>query len=200
MKYVKKLVQLFGVFFLIGIQTFGGGLAMLPILESELVTKRHWTTQEKLLDYFAIGQATPGIIAVNVSTFLGYSQAGILGGIMGTLGIVAPSIVIIEIIALFFKNFGENVYIQKALIGINVAVGALLLKVFITFLQKSVLKKDKKGNLSWKTVFFSLILVFWGFTGVTFFRVNTAWVMLSGIGAGLLLHFVTIHEKIKLIK
>lgn len=197
MNYFKKLIRVFGVFFFIGIQTFGGGLAMLPILESELVDKRAWTTQNKLLDYFAIGQSTPGIIAVNVSTFLGYSQAGFLGGIMGTLGIVAPSILIIEIIAVFFKNFGDNFYIQKALLGINVTVAALLLKVFVTFLQKSVFKKEKNKHISIRYVIFGVLLVVWGFAGGTILNVGTPWVMLSGIIAGLLLHFITAHTTIK---
>ena len=98
----KTLVELFFVFFKIGAVTFGGGLAMLPIIEKELVIKRNWVTKDTLLDYFAIGQATPGIIAVNVATFLGYSRAGILGAIVATLGVVTPSIIIISIIAKFF--------------------------------------------------------------------------------------------------
>jgi len=200
MKYIKKLVQLFGVFFFIGIQTFGGGMAMLPILESELVDKRSWTTQEQLLDYFAIGQSTPGIIAVNVSTFLGYNQAGILGGIIGTLGIVSPSIIIIEVIAKFFKTFGDSVYIQNAFIGINVAVSALLLKIFITFLKRTLFNKNNKnhaGKFSVRYIIFTLVLVLWGFVGVTILNINTALVILSGIVAGFVLHIVTLLKAIK---
>ncbi|OJF76149.1 MAG: hypothetical protein BKP49_08345 [Treponema sp. CETP13] len=197
MNYFKKLLRIFGVFFFIGIQTFGGGLAMLPILESELVEKRKWTTQDKLLDYFSIGQATPGIIAVNVSTFLGFNQAGIVGGIIGTLGIITPSIIIITFIAVFFKNFGDNVYIQKALIGINVAVAALLVKVFITFLKKSVLRKNKMGRRSVFYIILGVCLVFWGFIGVVILHVNTALVMLSGIIAGLIIHCVTICKNVR---
>ena len=100
----KTLVELFFVFFKIGAVTFGGGLAMLPIIEKELVIKRNWVTKDTLLDYFAIGQATPGIIAVNVATFLGYSRAGILGAIIATLGVVTPSIIIISIIAKFLSG------------------------------------------------------------------------------------------------
>jgi len=197
MDYLKKLLRVFGVFFVIGLQTFGGGLAMLPILESELVEKRKWTTQAKLLDYFSIGQATPGIIAVNVSTFLGYSQAGVLGGFIGTLGVITPSIIIITIIAEFFKNFGDNAYIQKALIGINVAVAALLVKVFITFLQKSVLAKDATGNRSVLYIIAGSCLVILGFLGVTVLHVNTSWILFSGIVAGLLIHSIAICKNLK---
>lgn len=197
MDYVKKLIYVFGVFFIIGIQTFGGGLAMLPILENELVTKRGWTTKDTLLDYYAIGQATPGIIAVNVSTFLGYSQAGLLGGIMGTLGVITPSIIIIESIALLFENFGSNVYVSKALIGINVAVAALLIKVFVGFFKTAVLKKNTKGNVSKSYVFLGLILVVWGFGGLTFLGINSAFIMLSGIIAGVLIHFVSKRRVLK---
>lgn len=170
---------------------------MLPILESELVEKRKWTTQNKLLDYFSIGQATPGIIAVNVSTFLGYSQAGIIGGVIGTLGIITPSIIIITVIAVFFKNFGDNVYIQKALIGINVAVAALLVKVFILFFKKSVLQKNETGKRSLFYIIFGVFLVIWGFVGVAVLHVNTALVMLSGIIAGIMIHCMTICKNFK---
>ena len=97
------LLDLFLTFAKIGAFTFGGGLAMLPIIEKELVIKRGWVTKDKLLDYFAIGQATPGIIAVNVATFLGYSRGGVLGSLVATLGVVTPSIIIISIISSIFS-------------------------------------------------------------------------------------------------
>ena len=90
---MQILWTLYRAFFMIGALTFGGGYAMLPMLEREIVAKHKWATQEEILDYFAIGQCTPGIIAVNTATFVGYKQKGIIGGIVATLGVVSPSIV-----------------------------------------------------------------------------------------------------------
>ena len=91
---VKNLCSLFLVFVKIGLFTIGGGLAMMPMIQKELIDKLHWMTEEELLDYYAIGQSTPGIVAVNVATFIGYKQCGVLGGVFATLGIIFPSIVI----------------------------------------------------------------------------------------------------------
>lgn len=169
----KTLVELFFVFFKIGAVTFGGGLAMLPIIEKELVIKRKWVTKDTLLDYFAIGQATPGIIAVNVATFLGYSRAGILGAIIATLGVVTPSIIIISIIAKFLSGFSENVTVKKALAGINVVVAALLTKVLWGFRKKIF------------SSILAFILFLLAFLGVAFFNVNTILVVVASIFIGL---------------
>lgn len=169
----KTLVELFFVFFKIGAVTFGGGLAMLPIIEKELVIKRNWVTKDTLLDYFAIGQATPGIIAVNVATFLGYSRAGILGAIIATLGVVTPSIIIISIIAKFLSGFSENVTVKKALAGINVVVAALLTKVLWGFRKKIF------------SSILAFILFLLAFLGVAFFNVNTILVVVASIFIGL---------------
>ena len=102
---MKEYFDLFLTFAKIGGFTFGGGYAMLPIMQKELVEKKDWTTNEELLNYYAVGQCTPGIIAVNVSTFVGYQKKGILGSIFSTLGVVTPSIIIIILIASFLQNF-----------------------------------------------------------------------------------------------
>ena len=169
----KTLVELFFVFFKIGAVTFGGGLAMLPIIEKELVIKRNWVTKDTLLDYFAIGQATPGIIAVNVATFLGYSRAGILGAIIATLGVVTPSIIIISIIAKFLSGFSENVTVKKALAGINVVVAALLTKVLWGFRKKIF------------SSILAFILFLLAFLGIAFFNVNTILVVVASVFIGL---------------
>lgn len=169
----KTLVELFFVFFKIGAVTFGGGLAMLPIIEKELVIKRNWVTKDTLLDYFAIGQATPGIIAVNVATFLGYSRAGILGAIIATLGVVTPSIIIISIIAKFLSGFSENITVKKALAGINVVVAALLTKVLWGFRKKIF------------SSILAFILFLLAFLGIAFFNVNTILIVVASIFIGL---------------
>ena len=132
-------LDLFFTFARIGVCTFGGGYAMLPILQREIVKKRHWATDEELTDYFAIGQCTPGIIAVNTATFIGHKYKGIAGGILATLGVVFPSLIIITIIAAFLQNFASYPVVAHALAGINAAVVALI-AVSVFKLGKSTLK------------------------------------------------------------
>ena len=123
--------------------TFGGGAAMLPLLQRELVEKRQWVTEEELMDYYAISQCTPGIIAINVSVFIGYKRRGVPGAVASALGMVSPCIIIISIIAAFLSNFQDNVYVQHALAGISVCVAALILDAVISMWKKGV--KDKVG-------------------------------------------------------
>lgn len=175
---IKNLWELFCVFFKIGAVTFGGGLAMLPIIEKELVVKRDWISKEKLLDYFAIGQVTPGIIAVNVATFLGYSRAGIFGACFATLGVVTPSIIIISIIAKFLAGFSDIVYVKKALAGINVVVSALLVKVLWGF-RKNIFKS-----------FLSIVMFVFAFVGITFLDINTVIVVIFSILCGVGYFFI----------
>ena len=124
---MKVLIDLFVTFAKMGAVTFGGGYAMLPILQKTVVEDKKWATDEELLDYYAIGQCTPGIIAVNTATFIGYKTKGIIGGIVATLGLIFPSIVIIAIIAAFLKNFASLAVVQHAFSGIRVCVGVLVL-------------------------------------------------------------------------
>ena len=131
-----NLLNLFLIFAKIGVTTFGGGYAMLPVLQREIVEKRGWATDEELMDYFAIGQCTPGIIAVNTATFIGQKQSGIAGGIMATLGVVSPSILIITLIALFLNNFADIEWIRHAFSGIRVCVCLLILNAVIKLGKK----------------------------------------------------------------
>jgi chromate transporter len=135
---LKELWELFAIFFKMGSFTFGGGYAMLPIIQEEIVNKRNWATDEEILDYYAIGQSTPGIIAVNTATFIGYNQKGIIGGIVATLGIVSPSIILITIIATFFTNFQDYVLVQHAFGGIRVVVAALIFSTVLKMYKDSV--------------------------------------------------------------
>ncbi len=137
MSYLKELLKLFTAFFRIGAFTFGGGYAMLPMLEKEVVEKYKWATMEELMDYFAIGQCTPGVIAVNTATFVGYKNKGILGGIVATLGVITPSLIIISVIASILTAIYDNPIVQHAFSGIGVAVCAILIQ--------AVLKLGKAG-------------------------------------------------------
>lgn len=136
---VKKLLQLFLTFAKIGGITFGGGLTMLPLLTKEIVEKRKWATEEQLLDYYAVGQCTPGIIAVNTATFIGYYQAGVLGGIFATVGMVTPSIIIIVTVAAVLQQFMDYQIVASALMGIRAVVCALLAHTVITLGRKSLI-------------------------------------------------------------
>lgn len=123
---MKELWTIFGSFFLIGGMTFGGGYAMLPMLTREIVEKHGWATEEELLDYFAIGQCTPGVIAVNTATFVGYRRKGVLGSLFATLGVICPSVLIILAIAILLSNFMDIEWIGHAFSGIRIAVCALI--------------------------------------------------------------------------
>ena len=135
---MKTLLQLFVIFARIGGFTFGGGYAMLPMLQKELVDNKGWTTNEELIDYYAVGQCTPGIIAVNVATFVGYKTKGILGGIFATLGMITPSIIIVGIIAAFISGFQDYEVVQWAFSGIRAAVVALVLSSMWKIAKKSI--------------------------------------------------------------
>ncbi len=172
---LKILWHLFSLMFKVGLFTFGGGIAMLPILEVELVEKRKWTTSEELLDWFAIGQSTPGIIAVNVATFTGYKKVGIIGSCISTFGMVLPSLIIIAVIALFINNFSDIPLVQSALRGINVSVAAILTHAVYKFSKKSV-----KNFLGIILLVFSFVLIF-------VFNVGTVWVIFGSMLLGIIL-------------
>ena len=135
---MKTLFQLFIIFARIGGFTFGGGYAMIPMLQKELVDNKGWTTYEELIDYYAIGQCTPGIIAVNVATFVGYKTKGILGGIVATLGMITPSLIIVGIIAAFLHGFQDYEVVQWAFSGIRAAVVALIISAIWKIAKKSL--------------------------------------------------------------
>ena len=174
---LRQFVELYLAFLKIGAFTFGGGLAMMPIMQRELIEKRGWITDEELIDYFAIGQSTPGIIAVNVSTFVGYKRLGWFGGIIGTLGVVTPSLVIITILAGAISSVDKYPLAQKALRGINVAVAALLTSVIVKFSKKTI-------KSVWNAVFMLLAFVL-----IYFFKVQSVWIIIASLVVGCLLTF-----------
>lgn len=137
----KLLGQMFLTFAKVGVMTFGGGMAMLPILQREVVEDKGWATDEELVDYFAIGQCTPGIIAVNTATFIGQKQAGIIGGIVATLGIVFPSLIIITALAGVINSFSHLAWVQHAFAGIRVCVCVLIFNAVVKLWKKSVVDK-----------------------------------------------------------
>ena len=172
---IKEYLKLYLAFVKIGAFTFGGGLAMMPIMQRELIEKRGWVTEEELIDYFAIGQSTPGIIAVNVATFVGYKRLGWFGGIIGTLGVVTPSWVIIMLLAGAISSVDKYPLAQKALKGINVAVAALLTSVIVKFSKKTI-------KSVWNAFFMLLAFVL-----IYFFKVQSVWIIIAALVTGSLL-------------
>lgn len=164
-------IELFLTFAKVGVCTFGGGYAMLPILQREVVEHKGWATDQELTDYFAIGQCTPGIIAVNVATFIGYKYKRVLGGICATLGVVFPSTVIISLLAALLTTFTQYPVVTHALAGVNACVVALI--------ASSVLKLGKAAVVDWVTaVIFLAVLAAAAVFGVS--------PVLLILGAGLL--------------
>ncbi len=170
---MNVLWDLYRSFFTIGALTFGGGYAMLPMLEREIVNKHQWATQEEILNYLAIGQCTPGIIAVNTATFVGYKQKGVPGGIIATLGVVSPSVVIITVIALVLRQFMDIAWVQHAFAGIRVAVCALI--------TASVIKLVKGGVKQW----WQIALAVAAFLVVAFLKLSPVWVVAACIALSL---------------
>lgn len=178
MSKIKLLLDIYWSFFKIGGLTFGGGLTMLPMLEHELVNNRQWITEEELLDCYAIGQCTPGIIAVNTATFVGYKKAGIAGGIAGTLGMVTPSMLIITLIASFLKVFMDNVYFKHAMMGVRGVVCALLMNTVINLGKKSL-----KNLAAWMIAVAILLLAF-------FTKLPTIILVLLASAAGIIIDLI----------
>lgn len=138
---MSVLWDMFFTFAKVGVMTFGGGYAMLPILQREVVENKKWATEEELMDYFAIGQCTPGVIAVNTATFIGQKKKGILGGIVTTLGVVFPSLVIISLLAGVIEAFSHITWVQNAFGGIRVCVCVLIVNAVVKLLKKAIIDK-----------------------------------------------------------
>ena len=136
-----NLLELFITFAKVGVMTFGGGYAMIPILERELIDKRSWATNEELMDYYAVGQCTPGVIAVNTATFIGNKLAGPVGGIIATLGVIFPSVVIITVIAGILTNFAHIPAVKSAFAGIRVCVCVLIFNSVVKLFKSAVIDK-----------------------------------------------------------
>jgi len=175
---IKSLLELYSTFFFVGLTTFGGGLAMLPIVEHEVCDKKKWVTEDELMDYYAIAQSTPGIIAVNVATFCGKKIAGTMGAILATIGVVTPSIIIITAIAKFIDIINQINWVRKALMGINVAVAANLTYTAYNFTKRSV--KNVGGAILYLLAF---VLIF-------FFKVRSVWIVLSAMSIGIVYYWI----------
>jgi chromate transporter len=170
---MKQLFEIFFVFAKMGCVTFGGGYVLLPIIERELIQKRGWTSTEEVLQYYTIAQITPGIIAVNVSTFIGYKRARLAGGIAATLGFTLPPVTMIVLVSLLLNNFASLEIVQHCFNGIKLAAGALILDT-VWKLVKNLVKKER--TLLKNTV--SLIIFIISFLMSVFFNTNPVIIVL----------------------
>ncbi|MFN2340587.1 MAG: chromate transporter [Halanaerobium sp.] len=174
---MKKLLKIFLIFFKIGSFTFGGGYAMLPIIKRELVDNLGWIKEKDIYDYYAIGQSTPGIIAVNTATMTGYSLRGVKGALAATSGFVMPSLIIITLIASFFKRFQQIILFQHAFAAIQIAVVALIIDIVIKMWQKS----DKTK--------ISLLIFLLAFLLLVVFDLSPVFVILGSAITGILIQY-----------
>lgn len=172
---MKEYWELFCTFFRMGAFTFGGGYAMLPMIEKEVVEKKGWATSQEVMDYFAMGQCTPGVIAVNTSTFIGYKRKGAKGGVVATAGFIMPSLIIIMIIAACLGNFSHLKVVQSAFWGIRACVCVLMIN--------SIQKMIKGGVVD---VLTGIIFV-GSFLGMVFVINNPVIYVIIGAVLGLLL-------------
>ena len=172
---MKLLWELFWTFAKMGAITFGGGMAMLPILQREVVENKGWATEEELTDYYAIGQCTPGIIAVNTATFIGQKCGGVAGGILATLGLVFPSLFIISVLAGLITNFAHLGWVKNAFAGIQVCVCVLIFNAVVKLLKKSVVDK--------RTAAIFLVVL----AGGVFLNLSPVWFVAAAALAGILL-------------
>lgn len=166
-------LQLFISFCKVGVLMFGGGLAMLPVLENEIVTHRGWMSYEEMLDMYAIAQCTPGVIAVNTATKVGYKMGGLKGAVFATAGVITPSFFIILVIAKFIQNFGDNEIVKKVLSGIRVASCAMM--------ASTIIKLLKAGTKDWVGIAVFAI----SFVIIFICKIPSVWLIVIAILLGL---------------
>ncbi|HPD00372.1 MAG: chromate transporter [Bacteroidales bacterium] len=175
---LKELFEIFITFFKIGAFTLGGGYAMLPLIENEVVEKKKWATQEEIIDIFAIVQSVPGVVAVNTSIFIGYKRAKLKGGITAVLGVVLPSFLIILAIYQLLFSLSNNIYAIKAFGGVRAGVTALILVTAIKLIKTTI--KDV----------ISAVIAIISFVLILFFD-NDIFIILAGVTLGIVRHLVS---------
>lgn len=176
-------LQLFLTFLKIGAFTFGGGYAMIPIIQKEVVDKKKWLTEEDILDVVAIAESTPGPIAINAATFVGYKVAGFFGALCSTLGVVLPSFLIILLVSVFYKKFSQAQVVKNAFWGIRIAVLALILNALLALHKQSPKK------------LFTYVIAFLAFVAVVFFKLNIILIIVLAAIAGLVYEYAGKEEK-----
>lgn len=174
-------LQLFWTFFKLGLFTIGGGMAMIPLIQDIVVDKKKWMTEEEAVDCIAVSQGLPGVIAINMATYIGQTKKGILGAIVATIGVILPSFIIIILVIKVLAGIGDNRYVNGALAGIKAAATGL-----IAYSAYKVGRQVLKGPFQW-------ILALLSFVAIAAFSVNAVWAIVAGILAGLV--YTAVKEK-----
>lgn len=180
-------LQLFILFFKLGLFTVGGGMAMVPLLEEKVCDQKGWLTQEEVVDCLAVSQGLPGVVAINMATYVGHKKKGMPGSLVATLGMILPSFIIIILVVLFLDKIDQNPYVQGALKGIRAAATGLVAYAAIK-LGKKVLKGE-----NW----FSWAIAIVSFVAIAIFGVNAAWIILGSILLGILYYALITGRKEK---
>ena len=185
---MKVILDIFWVFFKLGLFTFGGGYAMIPHLKEQIIEKKNWLTEKEVVSMLAIAESTPGPIAINMATYVGYNKKGFWGSVAATIGVIIPSFVIIFLISLFFDNILENQYVQYAFTGIKCGVAFLIFKTGLELIIK--LKKNKLNISLLSIVCLALIIL-------ELFAVDISSIIfiLAGAIVGLIVQTITSHNK-----
>jgi len=181
----NEYLELLWIFLKIGLSTFGGGYAMVPVLEKELIQKKGWITMDEVIDYYTIAQITPGIIAINMATFIGYKRKGFPGAVIATISFAVPGVTFMALISLFISGFAEHAVVQHAFAGIRVAVGAIIVDTIIKLI-KGFYKNVK-----------SVVICIIAFALVIFLGTSPVYVVL---GAGLLGWILYRPKKVPIVK
>jgi len=175
------LGKMFLAFFKIGAFTIGGGYAMLPLIEKEVVDHQKWVSENDIVDVFAVSQSVPGVIAINSSIFIGYKVAGMPGAISAALGVILPSFFTILIIAFFLLNVHDNIYIQKAFTGVRAGVVGMIGLAAVKLAKSAI--QDKQG----------VIMAIIAFLAIVVFDISVIWIIIAGGIVG----YLTYRRKIK---
>jgi chromate transporter len=178
MKKVKMLFKLFWIFFKIGSFTFGGGLAMLPLIQKEVVDNQKWVSEEDILDIFAISQSVPGVIAINSAFFIGNRVLGFGGAVAAALGVILPAFISILLVISILKGLRSNVYVEKVFGGIRAASAALILLSAVKLSKTAI-----EGKLGY-------IIAIVSFAAIVFFDIHAMWIVIFGglVGYAVLLY------------
>ena len=171
---VQQLLQIFWSFFKIGLFTFGGGFAMIPLIERDVVERNCWVTKEEFVDLLAVAQSAPGVFAVNISTFVGYKLRGKVGAVVASLGNVLPSVIIILLIAAFFSSFSDNEMVNNIFKGVRPAVVALIAAPVFTM--------AKSARIGWTNVWIPVLSALL----IVLFGVSPVYVIMAAVAGGLL--------------
>ncbi len=176
-------VQLFCSFFKLGLFTIGGGMAMIPLIQGIVVDEKHWMTEEEAVDCIAVSQGLPGVVAINMATYIGHQKKGFAGALTATAGVILPSFIIIILIVKLLQGIGDSKYVQGALLGIKAAATGL-----IAFSAYKVGKQVLKGPFQWVVALISFGLI----AGLS---INAVWAILGGIAVGLVYTAVSARQK-----